>query len=68
MAGPVGAGERVFDFSDFSLDQTPTNFVSLVAGRGRPGEWRVALDQVPPALAPLTSKAMATSRPACGRT
>ena len=57
LAGlPAAAAERIFNFSDFTLDHAPTNFTSLVAGRGRPGEWRIILDEVPPALAPLTSK------------
>ena len=57
----VHAAERIFNFSDSALDNSPTNFTSLVAGRGKPGEWRVLLDEVSPALAPLTSKAPATA-------
>ena len=60
---PVTATERIFNFSDFTVDNAPTNFTSLVAGHGKPGEWRVILDEVPPTLAPLTAKAQAvTSR------
>ena len=55
------ATERIFNFSDFTVDHSPTNFTSLVAGRGKPGEWRVILDEVPPTLAPLTSKAQAVA-------
>ena len=55
------ATERVFNFSDFATDITPTNFTSVVAGRGKPGEWRIILDEVTPTLAPLTSKAQAVS-------
>ena len=58
---PVAAAERIFNFSDFTLDNSPTNFTSLVAGRGKPGEWRIILDEVPPTLAPLTAKAQAVS-------
>ncbi|MFO1488667.1 MAG: family 16 glycoside hydrolase [Verrucomicrobiota bacterium] len=55
------AAERLLDFNDFTADATPTNFTSLVVGRGKPAEWRVILDEVPSALVPLTSKATSTS-------
>ena len=58
---PATAAERIFNFSDFTQDQAPTNFTSLVAGRGRPGEWRIILEEVPPTLAPLSPKALAVS-------
>ena len=58
---PATAAERIFNFSDFALDRSPTNFTSLVAGRGRPGDWRIIMDQVPPALTPLTARAPAVS-------
>src|SRR2546423_467509 len=32
---PVTAAERLFNFSDFTVDNAPTNFTSLVAGRGK---------------------------------
>src|SRR5439155_9865809 len=38
-------------------------FRSLVAGRGKLGDWKIVADEVPPLLAPLTAKATAvTSR------
>lgn len=57
----VGA-ERAFDFSAYQADQLPDGFRSAVAGRGRPGEWKVVLDDVPPLLAPVTAKATAVSK------
>jgi hypothetical protein len=59
---PVSAGERKFDFGEYPVDQTPLRFHSTVAGRGKPGDWRVILDEVPPALQPLSSKAPSVSR------
>jgi len=56
------AAERMFDFSEFPQDQTPPGFRSLVAGRGKPGDWKVTMDEVPPLLAPLTTKALAVTR------
>jgi hypothetical protein len=59
---PAVAAERSFNFSDYPPDQTPPGFRSTVAGRGKPGEWKVILDEVPPALAPLTAKAPDVAR------
>ncbi len=58
---PAEAAERIFNFSDFTLEQAPTNFTSLVLGRGRPGEWRIVLDETAPTLAPLSSKALSVA-------
>lgn len=48
LAAP--AVERKLDFSDCPVDQTPTNFHSTVAGLGKPGTWKVLLDDAPSAL------------------
>jgi len=42
--------ERTFNFGDYALDQTPSNFVSTVSGQGKPGEWKVILDATPSAM------------------
>jgi hypothetical protein len=42
--------ERHFDFAEYALDQTPTNFLSTVGGQGKPGEWKVVLDDAPSAM------------------
>lgn len=44
------AAERDLNFGDYPLDQTPSNFLSTVAGRGKPGDWRIILDDVPSAM------------------
>ena len=36
---PACGKEIKFDFSDFSGGSTPTNFVSVLAGAGQPGEY-----------------------------
>ena len=51
------AAERTFDFTDLPPDQPPPGFRSTVAGLGKPGDWKVVLDEVPSLLAPLTDKA-----------
>lgn len=61
VALPVPAAETTFSFGDFPPDQTPPGFRSLVAGRGKPGDWKIVMDEVPPLLAPLTAKAPAVA-------
>jgi hypothetical protein len=62
LAIPVLAAVRTVNFSECPLDQTPPGFRSTVAGQGPPGDWRVISEDVPPVLAPLTSKAPSVSR------
>lgn len=57
LALPACGTEIKFDFSDLAAGSTPTNFASVLAGGGQPGEWKIVLDDVPPLLAPLTDKA-----------
>lgn len=61
-AMPLVAAERAFEFSDYPLERTPPGFRSTVAGQGQPGDWKIILDDVAPALEPLTSKAPSISR------
>jgi len=62
LASSAPAAERKFDFSADALEQTPPEFQSMNLGKGKPGEWKVILDEVPPLLAPLSSKAPSISR------
>jgi len=55
--GVAQAAERVFDFTTNKLDAAPAGFRSAVAGAGKPGDWRIILDDVPPTLAPLLPNA-----------
>src|SRR5437867_1676719 len=58
LAGlPALGAERRFDFSEVSENKIPPGFRSTVTGQGKPGDWRVLLEQVPPLLAPLTPNA-----------
>lgn len=65
MAGTlvIHGAERVFDFGATRVNETPAGFVSLLAGDGTPGEWKIVLDEVPPLLAPLTGRAAVEKRP-----
>lgn len=57
----VGA-EKKFDFSEVRENQTPPGFRSVVNGQGRPGDWKVILDEVPPLMPRLTAQASALTK------
>ena len=61
---PVTAAERKFDFSEVREDQLPPGFRSTVTGQGKPGDWRVIMDQVPSLLQPLTTGAQGVAKKA----
>jgi len=60
-AGPLFAGERKFDFSVMPTNQPPAGMVSTAGGDGKPGTWKVIMDEMPLALAPLTTNAPGTA-------
>jgi len=62
LAGLLSAGvafgaEKVFDFRQDKLNETPRGFRSTLAGTGQPGEWKIVEDEVPSLLAPLSPNA-----------
>jgi hypothetical protein len=61
---PVLAAEDRFDFSAVRENETPPGFRSAVTGQGKPGDWRVILDEVPPLLPPLATGAPVVARKA----
>src|SRR5215469_10242160 len=50
LALPAIAAERNLNFGDYPLDQTPSNFLNAVGGQGKPGDWKVILDDTPSAM------------------
>jgi hypothetical protein len=64
IAGTGFAAERKFDFAQFPVGQAPAGFKSVVAGAGKPGDWKVILEEVAPKLAPLSDKAPVVSKQA----
>jgi hypothetical protein len=42
--------ERNFTFGEYPVEKTPSNFLSTVNGRGKPGDWKVILDTAPSAM------------------
>lgn len=64
FVAPVFGAEINIDFGDFQTGQTPTNFQSVVAGGGEPGDWKIIMDEVPSAFTPLTPQAPAVTHQA----
>jgi len=60
LASDAGAAQLNFDFSKDTPGRMPPGFVSLVTGEGKPADWSVVEELVPPTLAPLSDKARAT--------
>jgi len=54
--------ERDFNFGEYPTDQTPSNFLSTVSGRGKPGDWKVVLDEAPSAMPARNPNAPAMTR------
>ncbi len=61
---PATAAERKFDFSEVREGQAPPGFRSAVTGQGKPGTWKVILDETPSAIPPRTAEAPAVSKQA----
>lgn len=59
---PALGAELTFDFGDFATDKAPPGFRTALAGTGKPGEWKIIMDEVPPLLAPLTARAPVVTR------
>ncbi len=62
LAGQAGAAVREFDFGKFNVNESPKGFRSVITGKGKPGDWKIILDDVPPLIAPLTPKAANVTR------
>jgi len=72
LAVSASGAEIKINFSDFAAGQAPTNFHNALAGTGRPGDWKIVMDDVTPLLAPLTMQAeqsaVAVKRPVLAQT
>src|SRR6266403_186426 len=56
LASSLSATELEFDLSKH-IGELPSGFRSTLTGVGKPGEWKVIMDEVPPLLPPLTPNA-----------
>ncbi|HEV2391259.1 MAG TPA: family 16 glycoside hydrolase [Verrucomicrobiae bacterium] len=54
LALPVLGAEQTIDFGSLNEGQTPPGFRSAVTGQGKPGDWRIVMDDVPPLMARLS--------------
>jgi hypothetical protein len=64
LALPAVAAERKFDFSEVRENQAPPGFRSVVTGQGKPGDWRVIMDEVPSLMQPLSPGARSVAKKA----
>jgi len=55
-ASPVLSAERKIDFSGHSEGETPSGFRSTVTGRGKPGQWKIVVEDVPSLMPSLTAQ------------
>ena len=62
LALPAAGAEIKIDFGDIATGRMPTNFHAALAGSGRPVEWKIIMDEVPPLLAPLSPQAPVVTR------
>jgi hypothetical protein len=63
LAGSLPAAERTFDFNDALIGQTPPGFRSTLSGSsGKPGEWKIILDEFPSVLPPISPQARNVSK------
>lgn len=61
-AATLPAAEKTFDFSRLKEGQAPPGFRSAAGGAGKPGDWRIVLDEVPSLMQPLTPQAPSVSK------
>jgi len=68
LALPLFAAEKKFDFGETKEGQGPSGFKSTLTGKGKPGDWKILLDEETPLLAPLTPQArVVTKKPVLGQ-
>src|SRR4051812_11211189 len=48
--------ERKFEFGECREGETPAGVRSSVTGRGKPGQWRIVVEDTPSLLPPLTPR------------
>jgi hypothetical protein len=62
------AAQLNLDWSGFALDQSPTDFVSVVSGEGQPGDWRIVMDDVPSGIKSFNPEATVPRRAVLAQT
>ncbi len=54
---PVYGAEININFGNYPTNETPAGFHNTLAGDGQPGDWKIIMDEVPSAFAPLAPQA-----------
>ena len=62
LALPAAGMEINIEFGELAAGQLPPHFHLALAGGGRPGEWKIVLDEVPPLLSPMSPQAPVVTR------
>lgn len=62
LAFSARAAEKIFAFADYTLDHAPQDFHAVTDGGGKPGEWKVLLDEAVPEIAPTSSYARSVAK------
>lgn len=62
FSSQLKAAEKIIDFSSYKENETPTGFLSIVSGAGKPGDWKIVMDEAPTLFAPISPKAPSTSK------
>jgi len=62
LALPLCAAEKYLDFSELKPGETPPGFRSTVGGEGKPGDWRIVLDDTPSMMPAITPGAPSTTK------
>ena len=57
LSAAAGAAERKFDFGQFHENEIPPGFRSAVTGQGKPGDWKIVMDEAPSAAGETASPA-----------
>jgi hypothetical protein len=57
LALPALGAEIKINFSNFPTNEPPAGFHSVLAGGGKPGDWKIVRDEAPSAFAPLMPQA-----------
>jgi hypothetical protein len=62
LSFPAISAELSIRFDDVPVNEAPPGFTNVLYGKGRPGEWKVIMDDVPPLIAPATPQAPVVTR------
>jgi len=62
LVWPLRAAERTFDFNEVKVNEAPPGFRSTLSGSGKPGDWKILLDDFPALLPPISPKAPQVSK------